>query len=447
MENWIVKCAVPDIETKLAGRTPDAASSSRSEQLMANVRQAMDDFTKQQMDIYEVRSAAAAHKRILTTSGIDVLCVMVAALMIGLSCYNFVICRRQFRKLADADTRIHSVIENILDGMITVNADGAVRAMNPAARKMFGSGESDFIGAFFDHLIPQSFDREIEGELSTCHWGQLVEHTGSITLALAETRHASTFPVELSLNEMVVDKERFYVAMIRDVTERKRFEEALKAEKNSLAVTLGSIGDGVITTDLQGNVLITNAACETLTGWTAAESAGQKLSTVLNIPAEGTSKQKDQRKAYRSEAEAILLGAPERATLTARDGTQRVIEQVAAPISDGKDALCGVVLVFRDITQRLRDESERRKTETLDQLGLLAGGIAPDFNNLLTAIIGNISLISLILPPDEQLGERLNDAMNASLRARDLAQQLLTFARGGAPIKQTASAVKLIEET
>ena len=80
---------------------------------------------------------------------------------------------------------------------------------------------------------------------------------------------------------MIVDKSKFYVAMIRDVTERKRFEEALAAEKNSLAVTLGSIGDGVITTDLQGKVLINNAACETLTGWSAAESVGQKLTTVL----------------------------------------------------------------------------------------------------------------------------------------------------------------------
>ncbi len=447
IESWIVQCAVPEIETKRAGQMPDAGSSGRSEQIMSAVRQGMNAFTKEQMDIYNVRSAAAAHERILTTSGIDLLCVIVAVLMIGSSCYSFVICRRQFKKLADADTRIHSVMDNILDGMITVDAAGAVCSMNPAARKMFGYVENDFAGEPFAQLIPKRFDREINGELSSCNWGQLVEHTACITLALAQTRGAASFPVELSLNEMMVGKHKFYVAMIRDVTERKRFEEALRAEKNSLAVTLGSIGDGVITTDLEGNVLITNAACEALTGWSAADSAGQKLSTVLKITAEGASKRQPQRRAYRSEAEAILLGTPERSTLTARDGTQRVIEQVAAPISDGKDALCGVVLVFRDITQRLRDEGERRKTETLDQLGLLAGGIAHDFNNLLTAIIGNISLISLLVPADEQLNERLNDAKNASLRARDLAQQLLTFARGGAPIKQTASAAKLIEET
>jgi signal transduction histidine kinase/ActR/RegA family two-component response regulator len=133
--------------------------------------------------------------------------------------------------------------------------------------------------------------------------------------------------------------------------------------------------------------------------------------------------------------------------LTSRDGVDHVIEQVASPIRDSKNEVAGVVLVFRDITERQRNEAERRKAETLEQLGLLAGGIAHDFNNLLTAIIGNISLASLLLPPDAEMASRLNDAKNASLRARDLAQQLLTFARGGAPIKKTASIGKLIQDT
>jgi signal transduction histidine kinase/ActR/RegA family two-component response regulator len=134
-------------------------------------------------------------------------------------------------------------------------------------------------------------------------------------------------------------------------------------------------------------------------------------------------------------------------TLTSRDGSERVIEQVASPIRDNKNEITGVVLVFRDITERQRSEAERRKAETLEQLGLLAGGIAHDFNNLLTAIIGNISLASLLLPPNDEMATRLDDAKNASLRARDLAQQLLTFARGGAPIKKTASIGKLIQDT
>ncbi len=446
LERWVMECAVPEMDRKRAGQKPNPDTRIQGEALMSNVRESLGRFSKEQMEIYEMRSAAAAHERILTTTGIDVLCGVVAGLMIASSLYSFIIGRRQFKNLESADTRIRSLIENIMDGMITVDEEGGICSMNPAARRMFGYNENEYAGDSFSRLVPKCYDREMTGDPSPCEWAELAQRTGGIILALAQTRGRATFPVEISLSEMLRDNEKFYVAMVRDITERKHFEEELAAEKNSLAVTLGSIGDGVITTDLSGRILISNPACEALTGWPAAEAAGQKLKTVFKIAVDGPVKERATR-GYRSEAEAILRGTPERSTLTARDGTRRVIEQMAAPIYDGKQQLCGVVLVFRDITARLRDETERRKAEALEQLGLLAGGIAHDFNNLLTAIIGNISLVSLLLDPNDEMVERLNDAKNASLRARDLAQQLLTFARGGAPIKKAASIKKIIEDT
>jgi PAS domain S-box-containing protein len=235
--------------------------------------------------------------------------------------------------------------------------------------------------------------------------------------------------------------------MVRDVTERKRFEQQIAAEKESLAVTLRAIGDGVITCDVNGKVIMMNSEAEKLTGWDLKEAIGQPLKSVFDVTVDLATQAKSQKSGYRSEAQSILLNLPENVTLTSRYGGERVIEQVASPIRDSKNEISGVVLVFRDITARQRAEAERRKAETLEQLGLLAGGIAHDFNNLLTAIIGNISLASLLLPPDDEMAERLDDAKNASLRARDLAQQLLTFARGGAPIKKTASIAKLLQDT
>jgi PAS domain S-box-containing protein len=213
------------------------------------------------------------------------------------------------------------------------------------------------------------------------------------------------------------------------------------------AITLRSIEDGVITTDVQGKIIMINKAGENLTGWSSREVIGQPLKSVFNIAIDSAAQARTQESDYRNEAHSILLTMPESATLRSREGTEHIIEQVASPIRDNKNEVAGVVLVFRDITERQRNEAERRKAETLEQLGLLAGGIAHDFNNLLTAIIGNISLASLLLPPDDEMATRLNDAKNASLRARDLAQQLLTFARGGAPIKKTASIGKLIQDT
>jgi PAS domain S-box-containing protein len=449
LERWIAISAMPEINARrVAGSSTGLGLKPRSRALMDGIRREIERFERDQLEIYEIRSAAAARQRIFVAGLVNVFCIVAAGMMIACAGYNFVLYRRQLKKLDGADARIRSVVDHIFDGMMTINDKGAVTSMNPAAQRMFGYQGDEYRHVPFTRLVPTYFKRQEDGSLLACDWAQLAQRSGGTTLALAMTRTKTSFPVELSLNEMMIERERSFVAMIRDVTERKRFEEEVAAEKNRLAVTLASIGDGVITTDLHGNIVICNKASETITGWTAAEACGRPLRSVFAVSAHDPQRPPTPSPAgYRSEAEAILQTLPQQATLTARDGTARVIEQVASPIRDAQEKISGVVLVFRDITERQRDEAERRKTEALEQLGLLAGGIAHDFNNLLTAIVGNISLLSMLLPPDHNLRSRLEDATNASLRARDLAQQLLTFARGGAPIKKTASVADLVQET
>jgi PAS domain S-box-containing protein len=448
VENWINSAAIPEMDAKRTGKDFAAvAARDGGEALMSNIRPMLASFQANEVTAYELRASAASRERIVRTSALAILSCLAVGLLIISNTYSFVLVRRQLTKLDGVETRIRSIIENILDGMITVDEQGLVCSMNPAAAKMFGCRNNEMVGQKFTKLIPKSYGHDLESPAVTCDWNDLVKRTGSTTLALGRTRRHATFPIEISLSEMKVDAQKLFVAMVRDSTERKRFEQEIAAEKESLAVTLRSIGDGVITTDLQGRIIMVNNAGETLTGWTSREALGQPLKSVFNIAIDLAAQARAQKTGYRSEAHSILISLPETATLTSRDGTEHIVEQVASPIRDSKNEVAGVVLVFRDITQRQRDEAERRKAETLEQLGLLAGGIAHDFNNLLTAIIGNISLASLLLPPSHEMGERLTDAKNASLRARDLAQQLLTFARGGAPIKKTTSIGKLIQDT
>jgi PAS domain S-box-containing protein len=448
VERWVNTSATPEMEAKRSGKDMSSlVSSDTGEKLMADIRQMLGTFEKNEVSVYDVRASAASHERIVKTSALALLAFLAVALLVISNSYSFVLVRRQLVKLEGVETRIRSIIENILDGMIAVNEEGAICSMNPAAEKMFGCRDNEMVGHNFTKLVPKTYASELDTKPVACAWEQITKRTGSTTLALGRTRKHVAFPIEISLSEMEVDNEKLYVAMVRDVTERKRFEQEIAAEKESLAVTLRSIGDGVITTDIQGKVLMINNEAERLTGWSSNEAVGQPLKSVFNIAIDLAAQARAQRSGYRNEAHSILLSLPENATLTSRDSVERIIEQVASPIRDSKNEVAGVVLVFRDITERQRNETERRKAETLEQLGLLAGGIAHDFNNLLTAIIGNISLASLLLPVDDEMTTRLNDAKNASLRARDLAQQLLTFARGGAPIKKTASIGKLIQDT
>lgn len=448
VERWIA-VSNPDVEARRSGKQIGMAPGNGAEALMNSVRQMLTDFSGTALTDYETRTAAATRERIIKTSVLAALACLAVGLLAISNSYSFVMVKSQLSELKGVESRIRSIIENILDGMITVDEAGMICSINPAAEKMFGYRIGDLNGYKFSKLVPklELNPNDRDSKPVNCTWAVMAKRTGTTTIGHAKTRNQVTFPVEISLSETEVDNRKMFVAMVRDVTEQKRFEKEIAAEKERLAVTLRSIGDGVITTDVQGNILMLNNEAERLTGWTSAEALGKPLKTVFNVTLDLAAQARAQRSGYRNEAQSILLSMPETANLTSRDGTEYVVEEVASPMRDNKNEVAGVVLVFRDITERQRNEAERRKAETLEQLGLLAGGIAHDFNNLLTAIIGNISLASLLLPPDDELATRLVDAKNASMRARDLAQQLLTFARGGAPIKKTASIGKLIQDT
>src|SRR5437899_1812925 len=433
LERWISSSAQPEINAKQQGRDISAMiGNDQSEQLINQIQRTIAEFQRNELASYDAGSSAAVRHRIWSTIGLLTL-VLVVALLISSNTYSLALVRRNLSKLGAAEIRIRAIIENNLDGMIIVDRAGTITLMNPAAEKLFDCGKHEMLNQAFLTLVPQAYNTE--ADLRLIDWEEFTKRTGTTVLAVGRTRRHVTFPIEISLAKMTVDQSTLYVAMIRDVTERKRFEREIAAEKENLAVTLRSIGDGVITTDVQGKIIMINQAAEALTGWTAEEAKGHPLKSVFKISID-LAPTRGQRSTYRNEAYSLLLKLPSNATLVSRDGTEHLIEQVVSPIRDRRNEVAGVVLVFRDIIER-----EHK------QLGLLAGGIAHDFNNLLTAIMGNISLASLFIPATDEMTTRLADAKNASMRARDLAQQLLTFARGGAPIKKTTSLTRLVQDT
>jgi len=231
-----------------------------------------------------------------------------------------------------------------------------------------------------------------------------------------------------------------------NVTARKAADEALAAEKERLAVTLRSIGDGVITTDTQGRIVLINSAAERLTGWSQQEAQGRPLSDIFVIVNEKT-RQPCENPAKKVLASGKVVELANHTTLITRDGREYKIADSGAPILDRNGHTIGVVLVFQDITDKQRMEEKMMKVEKLESVGVLAGGIAHDFNNILTAIVGNINMALLTPGLDEITRKRLTEAEKASIRAKDLTQQLLTFSKGGEPIRKTAPIVDVIRDS
>jgi PAS domain S-box-containing protein len=228
--------------------------------------------------------------------------------------------------------------------------------------------------------------------------------------------------------------------------DRQKAQADLANEKQQLAVTLRSIGDGVITTDTEGNIILLNVVAEELTGWSSEAASGKLLKDVFQLI--------DHQNPDHCENPVLEVMKKDHvasvichADLVSRDGSQRRIASSGAPIRDVDGNVVGVVLVFRDVTEQVKTENELLRIKKIESIGVLAGGIAHDFNNILSAILGNINLALL----DEMLllttRKRLEEAEKASVRAKDLTQQLLTFSRGGDPVKETAPLDTVIRDS
>jgi signal transduction histidine kinase len=124
-----------------------------------------------------------------------------------------------------------------------------------------------------------------------------------------------------------------------------------------------------------------------------------------------------------------------------------LVEVRAFPIFDDSGQVVMVAEYVRNITEQRRLEEELRKAHKLESVGVLAGGIAHDFNNLLTGILGNISMARKNIDPSSKAVKRLDEAEKAVARSQGLAQQLMTFSKGGAPVKKTISIEQIVKDS
>ena len=162
-----------------------------------------------------------------------------------------------------------------------------------------------------------------------------------------------------------------------------------------MRITLDSIADAVIATDTAGKVVHMNPIAENLTGWTQRQALGRPLTEVFHIINAHT------REVVANSVEKVLaqgqvVGLAGQTILKSRTGIEYQIEDSAAPIEDEKNNLRGVVLVFRDVTEKYHVEQELLKMRKLESIGVLAGGIAHDFNNLRPIIL----IVIAIIQPD-----------------------------------------------
>lgn len=230
---------------------------------------------------------------------------------------------------------------------------------------------------------------------------------------------------------------------LEKIVESRTAEIAM--EKERLVVTLRSIGDGVIAAGVDGTIQIMNKVAETYTGWNLEDAVGRPIMDVFVLMDNAAKNPRI------NPLMKILAGVEENnfsnyLLLISRNDTKRIVSVHGARIMDAEGNILGIVLVFRDMTEEQKMQLRLQRSDKLESLGVLAGGLAHDFNNLLGGLFGYIEMAKEISTQDE-VASYLDHALTSFNRAKDLTHQLLTFSKGGTPIRKALHLEEVVRKS
>ncbi len=330
------------------------------------------------------------------------------------------------------EARYRAIVEDQTELVIRALPDTTLTFVNEALCRFFGKQPEYFIGNSLlasivkeDQAVVLEKLRSLTPENpDTAHTVRVVQKGGRISWHEWTSR-------AIFENQDIVE----YQAVGRDVTERKKAEEALKQSETNFR-KLAETSPALIYVFKEDQLLYANSRSKLTMGYIDDEIPRLDAWELIHPDYSGIVQNAfiDRRKGK--------LVAPYEVKLIGKQG-QQIWGYLSADIIEyeGQEALLGVVI---DISERKKMEEELLQATKLESLGILAGGIAHDFNNILTVISGNISLARMIMDAENEISELLNEVEKAAFQARDLTQQLLTFSKGGAPIKESASIQDLL---
>ena len=252
-----------------------------------------------------------------------------------------------------APSAFHDLLNAAPDAMVVVDHRGRMTALNLEAERFFGWPEEELLRQPMSRVIPTRFQRMLDAE-GEPGGGSDITWTGSETIAcFARRRDGSEFPIELSRRQLGRGRNAPSLVTLRDRSEWNRTEKSRSRNNEQARAILASIGDSVVTTDIDKRITYLNPVAERLCGWTADEARGQLLGTVLRLVSE-VDRQPVPNTAERCLQEGRAVDLENGVLLVRRDGTEVPVGDSAAPVRDRLGSVIGVVIV-------IQDESEKRR--------------------------------------------------------------------------------------
>lgn len=349
------------------------------------------------------------------------------------------------RQLRETRNLTRAVVDSAAEGIVTLDSDGIVLTFNRAAGAIFGYSENGMAGENLRELL----DRENSSD--PLELPAISAESASIDL-VGRRADGSRFPLEATFSEFQQDDRRLYAVILRDVTERRGMEDALRGERNFVNAVLGTSGALIVVLDRSGRVERINKACEKTTGYTIEDVCDRPFWELVPDGSE------------REVARQLLLGSETESFpchFDARCGKgeapYRMIAWHGTVIEDLEGAVAHVVLTGIDDTDRRAAEARAREREAelahMDRLSLtgeMAAGLAHELNQPLTSIYTYAKACQRMLRDEHVSRETLGEVLAQTARRAEYTGEVIRhfrgFVRKRPPARRPVDLDRVIEE-
>ena len=318
---------------------------------------------------------------------------------------------------AERERLFNTMVESSNDAILTKNLDGIITGWNPAAERLFGFTAAEAVGHSTDIVVPPDRRAETREALDRIASGEAIEHHETLRLHKdGRVVHITlgVFPIR-SLSGKVVGAS----GIARDISESKRTQQALNQEIEERRRIFETSQDLILVTDTKGTFVQVSPSSMIILGYRPDEMIGHSAVEFIH-PADLDSTREEMRAARRGHQ--------------MRNFDTRYVHKDGQPVmltwmGAWSEPVKRHFFVGRDLTEKQAAEAQFRQAQKMEAVGQLTGGVAHDFNNILTVITGTIGILAEAVAHDPQLVTIANMIDEAAERGADLTKHLLAFAR------------------
>jgi PAS domain S-box-containing protein len=351
--------------------------------------------------------------------------------------------RRSHEEVRESEERWHKIFDGSADAILILDAEShRIIDANETALKLFEYGRADLL------RLPLAM---LDGDAPALD--HMVEAAGALGRAGSEalvcvSRSGRRILAEAQLSTLPIGPRRPILLMVRDMTERRLAEEALRMSQRRLAGILDIAQDAIISVDDTRCVRLFNKGAECVFGYAAHEVIGRPLDLLL--PDGSAMVQEMEQRSW--DGGTASLAERTEVRVRRKDGSEFPAELSASKFRLGDESVFTIIL--RDISERRRAELERaqllgqfHQAQKMEAIGRLAGGIAHDFNNILAAILGYADLALCDISEANPAHANMEQVLKAGRRGKTLVRQILAFSRREEKIRQRVELDQVLHET